>query len=91
MSDVRLTPLAKQSPAGMASYDAPKTMKKRGITVLSPQTTSAPVTYDQVPIQEGYPVYWDQPDFSMKKLRPRYDGQSHLIPKGPGLPRRKGR
>lgn len=84
----RLTPLAKQSPADMSPDGGRPVIKKRGITVLSPQSTNAAITYTQAPLADGYTLYWDQPDFNMKKLRPRYDGQAHIIPKGVGLPRR---
>lgn len=85
------SPLAKQWPKPIASYPAPATIKRRGITVISPQTMNAPISYSEAPIQDGFTVYWDQPDFNEKKLQPRYDGYAHLLPKGAGRTIRQGK
>jgi hypothetical protein len=89
-----LSPLAMQSPGGFVddygeAVEA-KPLKKRGITIFSPDTSTSAIAVSNVEsIKETLTPAWDRPDFNMLKVRPRYDGQAHRIPEGDGVTHRK--
>ena len=86
------SPLAKQPIGGLVdSYDQQvlgKGLKRRGITVISPTTTTEALAYTNGPFEDCLTPAFDRPDFNQLKLRPRYDGQSHRLPEGDAVPRR---
>lgn len=89
------SPLAQEWPGGLVDgyteQAVAKATKKRGITVLSPQTTTEALAYSNGPLKDCFTVAFDRPGFNQSKLRPRYDGQAHRLPEGPGTVRRNGK
>jgi hypothetical protein len=89
------SPLAKQPAGGLldpyTQGAVNKANKQRGISHVSPKTTTEALAYSNGPLKDCWTPAFDRPDMNQLKLRPRYDGQQHRLPEGDGQIKRNGK